>query len=164
LILACALSTIASSQTENDKTTHQEKKSDEQTLNKKLETTSKNGIEILSDTMGVDFGPYMKHLKATVQNHWDRLIPEIALPPLSKSGTVTVEFAIMTNGQVKAMKLVKSSGDLSLDRAAWGGIIDAIPLPALPLEFKGDYLRLRCNFIYNPVFKAVPDSPLDPKK
>lgn len=130
-----------------DKAPAQENKSDEK---KPDITAQRGGIEILSDTMGVDFGPYMKRLRFTVQSHWNALIPEVALPPLSKSGTVTIELAVMKNGQVRAMKLVKSSGDLRLDQAAWGGITDSIPLPTLPSEFKGDYLQLRCNFLYNP--------------
>jgi TonB family protein len=139
----------------------QEKKPDE----KKPDTTAqRGGIEILSDTMGVDFGPYMKRLKYAVQIHWNALIPEVALPPMSKSGTVTIELAVMKNGQVTSMKLVKSSGDLQLDRAAWGGITEAIPLPTLPSEFKGDYLKLRCNFIYNPATKPAQEVKQDPTK
>jgi len=114
--------------------------------------------------MGVDFGPYMKRLRFAVQGHWNALIPDVALPPLSKSGTVTIELAVMKNGQVRGMKLVKSSGDLQLDRAAWGGITNAIPLPTLPLEFKGDYLKLRCNFIYNPAAKPAQEVKQDPTK
>jgi TonB family protein len=128
-------STGASKRSAKGQSAGPEKKSDE----KKPDTTAqRGGIEILSDTMGVDFGPYMRRLKLTVQNHWNALIPEVARPPLSKSGTVTIELAVMKNGQVTGMKLVKSSGDLRLDQAAWGGITDAIPLPTLPSEFKGD--------------------------
>jgi TonB family protein len=126
-------------------------------------TKPTESIEILSDTMGVDFGPYLKRLRLIVQNHWDALVPESALPPLMKSGTVTIEFAIQKNGGVTGMKLVTSSGDVALDRAAWGGIIDSVPLPTLPGEFKGDYLRLRCNFVYNPVPKQLPANE-EPKK
>ena len=152
MVVACMISahSLPQSDPPKDKAPLQEKKPDE----KKPDTTAqRGGIEILSDTMGVDFGPYTKRLKYAVQIHWDALIPEVALPPMSKSGTVTIELAVMKNGQVTSMKLVKSSGDLQLDRAAWGGITEAIPLPTLPSEFKGDYLKLRCNFIYNPAAK-----------
>ena len=149
LVFASMVSTHSPAQSDQakDKTPPQEKKSEEKTP---VTTERRGGIEILSDTMGVDFGPYMKSLRFTVQAHWNALIPEVALPPTSKSGTVTIELAVMKNGQVRGMKVVKSSGDLQLDRAAWGGITEAIPLPTLPSEFKGDYLKLRCNFIYNP--------------
>jgi TonB family protein len=125
----------------------QEKKLEE----KKPDTTVKGGgLEILSDTMGVDFGPYMKQLQSQIQTRWQPLIPESAMPPLSKTGTVVIEFAIMKNGAVTAMKLTKSSGHVPFDRAAWGAITGSMPLPTLPPEFKGEYLHLRSTFLYNP--------------
>jgi TonB family protein len=117
-------------------------------LHPKVDT--RGGLEILSDTMGVDFGPYMKRLKFTVQNHWEPLIPESALPPVMKKGVVVIEFAITKDGKVMGMKLISSSGDTALDRAAWGAITDAIPLPNLPIVFTGNYLLIRARFYYNP--------------
>ncbi|MBZ5505899.1 MAG: TonB family protein [Acidobacteriia bacterium] len=111
---------------------------------------AKGGLEILSDTMGVDFGPYMKRLRYTVQTHWDPLIPESAMPPIMRKGVVVIEFAITKDGKVMGMKLISSSGDVALDRAAWGAITDAIPLPNLPAVFAGDYLQIRARFYYNP--------------
>lgn len=108
------------------------------------------GMEILSDTGGVDFGPYMKRLDVEVQKHWNPLIPDVALPPTMKSGVVTLEFAIMKDGTIKGLKLANSSGDDSLDRAAWGAIISSTPLPRLPAEYAHEYLLLRTRFFYNP--------------
>jgi|SRR5579859_781849 len=113
-------------------------------------TDHRGAMEILSDTLGVDFGPYMKRLHYTVQNHWDPLIPVSALPPVMKKGVVMIEFSITKDGRVEGMKLVSSSGDVSLDRAAWGAITDAIPLPNLPAQFSGEFLTIRARFYYNP--------------
>ncbi|HEV7520682.1 MAG TPA: TonB family protein [Candidatus Angelobacter sp.] len=166
LIVAGAIpgSALIQSDQQKDKAPSQEKKSDE----KKPEANVKGGIEILSDTMGVDFGAYMKRLRYRIQNHWDVLIPPVALPPVNKSGTVTIELAIMRDGRVRGMKLINSSGSVALDQAAWHGITEAVPLPTLPLEFKGDYLQLRCNFVYNPPAEqpqeAKQETKQDPKK
>ena len=111
---------------------------------------TRGGLEIMSDTMGVDFGPYMKRLRYTVQTHWDPLIPESALPPIMRKGVVVIEFSITKDGEVKGMKLLSGSGDVSLDRAAWAAITNAIPLPNLPKDFAGDYLQIRARFYYNP--------------
>ena len=86
----------------------------------------------------------------SVQTHWDPLIPESAMPPVMKKGVVVIEFAITKEGKVMGMKLVGTSGDVALDRAAWGAITDAIPLPNLPTQFAGDYLLIRARFYYNP--------------
>jgi TonB family protein len=108
--------------------------------------------EVLSDTMGVDFDPYLKRVVNDVRMNWYSLIPDSALPPFLKKGKVMIEFVIEPNGNVAGMHIVEgnSSGDVSLDRAAWGGITKSNPFQPLPREFKGPYLRLRFRFFYNP--------------
>lgn len=108
-----------------------------------------SGVEILSDTMGVDFGPYLKQVIQATQNSWDILIPEAARAPLLKQGKVAIQFIIAPDGSVKQMQLILPSGDVSLDRAAWGGITGAAPFAPLPRQFKGPYLALRFYFLYN---------------
>jgi TonB family protein len=108
-----------------------------------------SGVEVLSDTMGVDFGPYLRQVVQATQSSWDLLIPEAARPPLLKRGKVAIQFIIAPDGSVKQMQLVLPSGDVSLDRAAWGGITGASPYPPLPKQFKGPYLALRFYFLYN---------------
>jgi len=120
--------------------------------------TDESSIKILSDTMGVDFGPYMKRLKTEVQHHWEPLVPESARPPMMKSGLAVIEFSIMKDGAVRGMKLVQPSGDFGMDRAAWGAITSSMPFPAFPQAFKGEYLLLRCRFLYNP--QSVVKSPI----
>ncbi len=110
---------------------------------------SAGGAEILSDTMGVDFGPYMKRIVYDTERAWWPIIPDIARPPLNKQGKVLVRFKIMKDGSVKEMQLEGASGDTSLDRAAWGGITGASPFPPLPKAFTGPYLELRFYFLYN---------------
>jgi TonB family protein len=107
-------------------------------------------LEILSDTMGVDFGPYLQRVLHDVRLNWYNMIPEVARPPLMKKGKVSIEFAILKDGSVAGMKLDGPSGDVSLDRAAWGGITASNPFPPLPNEFGGQYLQLVFHFYYNP--------------
>jgi TonB family protein len=107
-------------------------------------------LEILSDTQGVDFGPYLSRLLEAVRRNWYNLIPEAARPPLLERGKVSIEFAILPNGSVAGMHIISPSGDVSLDRAAWGGITASNPFAPLPSEFHGPYLALRFHFYYNP--------------
>jgi len=110
-------------------------------------------LDVLSDTMGVDFGPYLNRVLHDVRQNWYNLIPEVARAPLMKKGKVSIEFAIMKDGRVAGMRLTSpdgSSGDSALDRAAWGGITASNPFPPLPGEFEGQYLALRFHFYYNP--------------
>jgi TonB family protein len=106
-------------------------------------------VDILSDTMGVDFGPYIHRVIYDTERSWWPIIPESARPPLNKQGKVGIRFRILPDGSVKQMILEFPSGDVALDHAAWGGITGASPYPQLPKQFKGPYLELRFYFLYN---------------
>ena len=107
-------------------------------------------LDVLSDTMGVDFGPYLQQVLYRVRTNWYNLIPESAKAPIMKKGKLSIEFAILKNGGIGGMRLAATSGDVALDRGAWGGITSSAPFPPLPSEFAGQYLSLRFNFYYNP--------------
>jgi TonB family protein len=107
-------------------------------------------LDVLSDTMGVDFGPYLARVLHDVKMNWYNMIPEAARAPLMKKGKVSIEFAILKDGRVAGMQLAGTSGDVALDRAAWGGITASNPFPPLPSQFGGQYLSLRFHFFYNP--------------
>jgi hypothetical protein len=47
------------------------------------------------------------------------------------------------------LQIVGTSGDVTLDRAAYGGITASKPFPPLPTEFGGQYITLRFHFYYN---------------
>ncbi len=108
-----------------------------------------SGIEILSDPMNVDFGPYIKRLLTMIKASWYPLIPEECYPPLSKEGTTLIRFTIMPDGTLKpsGMHLDGSTHDEAIDRAAWGSITGIGVFPPLPAEFKGPNLELRIQFI-----------------
>ncbi len=107
-------------------------------------------LEVLSDTMGVDFGPYLARVLHDVRQNWYNVIPESARPPLMKKGKLAIEFAILKDGKIAGQRVVATSGDVALDRAAWSGIAASNPFPPLPTQFGGQYLALRFYFFYNP--------------
>jgi TonB family protein len=104
-------------------------------------------LQILSDTQGVDFEPYLQRVLQEVKEHWYELIPESAE---MKKGKLALEFSIMPDGHVQGLTLRLSSGDVALDRPAWGSITGSDPFPPLPAEFKGPSLDLRFRYYYNP--------------
>ena len=107
------------------------------------------GADILSDTMGVDFGPYMRRVIEATKRSWYPIIPESARPAAGQTGPGWHSLQDLPDGSVKEMILEFPSGDVSLDRAAWGGITGASPYPPLPKDFKGPFLELRFGFFYN---------------
>jgi|SRR5450631_666177 TonB family protein len=119
-------------------------------LGQRQPTARVGPMEITTDTMGVDFGPYLQRVLHDVRQNWYNLIPESAMAPLLKKGEVSIEFVITKDGKVAGMHYVSGSGDVALDRAAYGGITASNPFPPLPSEFGGQYLGLRFTFFYNP--------------
>jgi TonB family protein len=105
--------------------------------------------EILTDTMGVDFGPYLTRVVQVVKANWYNLMPPSVYPPILKQGKLSIEFVIQKNGDVSGMTLHTSSGDVPLDRAAWASITASNPFPPLPKEFPGQILGLRFYYFYN---------------
>jgi TonB family protein len=105
--------------------------------------------EILTDTMGVDFGPYLTRVLQVVRQNWYAIMPESVYPPIRKQGKLAIEFVILKDGKVSGMTLHTTSGDVALDRAAWGSITASNPLPPLPKEFPGQVLGLRFYYFYN---------------
>jgi outer membrane biosynthesis protein TonB len=111
------------------------------------------GAEILSDTQGVDFGPYIQRILRDIKRNWVPLIPEEARPPLNKQGETLIRFTINSDGTISAMHLDGSSQDMAIDRACWGGITGVGQFPPLPAQFKGPNLELRVDFFTN---KPIP--------
>jgi TonB family protein len=107
------------------------------------------GPEILSDTQGVNFQPYLGRIMRMIYEQWIPLIPEEARPPLSKQGTTLVRFTINPDGTIGMMHLDGSTHDDALNRAAWGSIPAVGKFPPLPKEFHGPNLELRIHFLVN---------------
>jgi TonB family protein len=107
------------------------------------------GVDILSDTMGVNFDPYLKKIMRQIYNTWIPLIPEEARPPLNKQGVTQIRFMILPDGRIGGMVLEGSTHDDALNRAAWGSITGVGQFPPLPKEFHGPNLELRIHYLVN---------------
>lgn len=108
---------------------------------------STSGPIILSNTRGVDFGPYLAEILMIVRQNWYAVIPESAR--LGEKGVVSLVFDIHKDGSVLKVALVSSSGKRPLDLAAIASIRASIPFPPLPTQFTGNHLLLQFNYFYN---------------
>jgi len=108
------------------------------------------GVEVLSDTQGVDFRNWLIRWHRETEKTWDPLIPDEVNAPILKKGQVLIRFKVLPNGRLMdgSMVLEGRSGDVALDRAAWGAL-QGSNYPPLPREFHGPYLELRALFMYN---------------
>ena len=112
----------------------------------KLGEKDKQVIDLLSDTRGFDLKPYLNRLVGQVRTNWFRLIPESAQ---SKKGHLTIRFRVMRDGHITNVQ-VDTSGDVTLDRPAYGAIVGSNPLLPLPSEFACEFVALGFHFYYNP--------------
>jgi hypothetical protein len=111
------------------------------------------GVDILSDTQGVDFGPYMRQALGMIKKSWISSLPAgVKLPNEPQTETV-IRFTIGQGGTISAMQLDQASGLIEVDRAAWGAITGVERFPSLPADFNGPNLILRISF------KAKPPQP-----
>lgn len=108
-----------------------------------------SGAEILSDTQGVNFQPYLGRIMRLIYQQWLPLLPEEARPPLNKQGATLIRFTINPDGTISAMHLDGSTHDDALNRAAWGSITGVGQFPPLPKQFHGPNLELRIHYSVN---------------
>jgi hypothetical protein len=108
------------------------------------------GVQVLSDTQGVDFRSWLQRWHHETERTWDPLIPDEVNPPILKTGMVAIRFKVLPNGRLMdgSLMLEGRSGDTALDRAAWGALTGS-NYPPLPRDFHGPYLELRAYFLYN---------------
>jgi len=107
------------------------------------------GPQILSDTMGVDFNPYLNKIMREIYETWLPLIPEEARPPLNKQGETQIRFIINPDGTIGGMQMEDSTHDDAINRACWGSITGVNQFPPLPKQFHGPNLELRIRYFTN---------------
>ena len=107
------------------------------------------GAEILSDTQGVDFGPYIRRILNDIKRNWIPLLPEETRPPLLKQGEDQIRFKIAPDGNIIAMVPEGSTGDRAINLSCWSAITSENQFPPLPKEFHGPELELRIHFLVN---------------
>jgi hypothetical protein len=77
------------------------------------------GVEILTDTHGVNFAPYLRQVSQDIERNWHSLIPQ----SVNRKGNVAIECAIAKDGKVADIFLVArpKADDDALVRAAHKG-------------------------------------------
>lgn len=93
-----------------------------------------------------DFGPYMRELQRRIKMNWEP-------PKGNESKRVVLLFKIAKDGRLLSLRVFKSSGIPSADKAALSAVELTAPFRRLPPEFKGSSIDIQFTFDYN-VFGA----------
>jgi len=107
--------------------------------------TGQNLGGLYFDPQGADFTLWINRFKDEVYRNW--IVPQAALFGAAR-GHVDFEFTVLRNGSMSALRLVKSSGTASLDRAAQSALTSSRLLP-LPDDYGPPRVTMQVSFYYN---------------
>jgi TonB family protein len=106
--------------------------------------TGQNLGGLYFDPRGADFTVWINHFKNEVYRNW--IVPQAAL--LGFRGHVDFEFTVERDGSMSALRLLKSSGTPSLDRAAHNALTGSRFAP-LPDDYGPPRVTMQVAFYYN---------------
>jgi len=91
------------------------------------------------------YGWYIESVKRRVQQNWlqNTIDPNVRAARMART---TMEFTIMRDGTIKDIKLVQTSSNLSMDNSGMRALLASSPLPALPPDYSGGYVRVTFDF------------------
>ena len=96
------------------------------------------------DPQGADFTLWINTFKNEVYRNW--IVPQAAL--FGFRGHVDFEFTVERDGSMSALRMLKSSGTTSLDRAAQNALTSSRFLP-LPDDYGPPRVTMQVTFFYN---------------
>jgi len=106
-------------------------------------------IEILTNTEGVDFAPFMRSVYGFIKREWFASMP----PSVEQGdkGIVAIQFRVRQDGKVPgdSLKVVSSSGKREFDDASLSAIRNVTPFDHLPSKFSQPFVEVRMTFYYN---------------
>jgi len=107
--------------------------------------TGQNLGGLYFDPQGADFTLWVNRFKDEVYRNW--IVPQAALFGAAR-GHVDFEFTVERNGTMSALRLLKSSGTASLDKAAQFALENSRLLP-LPDDYGPPRVTMQVAFYYN---------------
>ena len=107
------------------------------------------GIEVLSDTHGVDLTAWLRRMHTDIENNWFPLLPVETQPPLMKQGDAAIIVRIGLDGSIQDMRMDGSSHDDAINHSAWGSITSEGQFSPLPGKGALPFLVLRLHYYVN---------------
>jgi TonB family protein len=100
--------------------------------------------EIQFDTMGVDFGPWLRFFKNQVERNW-------SVPPAIQSfrGRVVIRFGVMRNGTITGLTILQPGPIPALTQSALNALKLSNPTRRLPAEYPVEPAVITVTFFFN---------------
>jgi len=107
-------------------------------------------IEVLNGPVSFHIRNYLGFgVLANIRVNWQREVDEKGVTPTSDPKAFAVEFTVLKDGTLGSRNVVESSGDAELDGIGLYTLAKSAPFMAIPAEFSGEFLKVRCHFYLN---------------
>jgi TonB family protein len=105
---------------------------------------TEQSADIQFDSMGIDFGPWLRRFKNQVERNW--LVPQAAM---SFRGRVVIRFNVHRNGYITDLEVLQPASIPALTNAALNALRLSNPTTTLPPEYPADKVLFTVTFYYN---------------
>lgn len=123
----------------------------EENFNNPRGGNTQQSADIQFDTMGIDFGPWLRRFKNQVERNW--IVPAAAM---TFKGRVVVQFKVLRNGTIRDLVVLQPAPIPALTNAAVNSLRLSNPTAALPPEYPADNVLFTVTFHYNEDPRAYP--------
>ncbi len=112
---------------------------------------TEQSADIQFDSMGVDFGPWLRRFKNQVERNW--LVPAAAM---SFKGRVVIRFNVHRNGYITDLQVLQPASIPALTNAALNSLRLSNPTTVLPPEYPAEKVLFTVTFYYNEDPRSAP--------
>jgi TonB family protein len=107
--------------------------------------------DIQFDSMGVDFGPWLRRFKNQVERNW--IVPSAAM---TYRGRVVIQFFVLRNGTITDLNVIQPAGFPSLTSSSLNALKLSNPTAQLPPEYPAEKVFFTVTFHYNEDPRTLP--------
>jgi TonB family protein len=123
----------------------------DQNFNNPRGGNTQQSADIQFDSMGIDFGPWLRRFKNQVERNW--IVPAAAM---TFKGRVVVQFNVLRNGTIRDLVVLQPAPIPALTNAAVNSLRLSNPTAALPPEYPADRVLFTVTFHYNEDPRSYP--------
>lgn len=105
---------------------------------------TEQSADIQFDSMGIDFGPWLRRFKNQVERNW--LVPQAAM---TFRGRVVIRFNVHRNGYITDLEVLQPASIPALTNAALNSLRLSNPTAQLPPEYPAEKVLFTVTFYYN---------------
>jgi TonB family protein len=105
---------------------------------------TEQSADIQFDSMGIDFGPWLRRFKNQVERNW--LVPQAAM---TFRGRVVIRFNVHRNGYITDLQVLQPASIPALTNAALNSLRLSNPTAQLPPEYPAEKVLFTVTFYYN---------------